>query len=677
MYKLQRFNFLPCILLLLCLYSPNNYAQESEPSVIAAQLKQDIEAATEGPEKLKLLDSLTHWIEDHELPGYETQLQETIDYAIQIDSSKRAIQYATKFLDYLAPETAQFPKAIATFQHYIPIFEPYQNWPELCEFYMEGGRTYAMSSLFVESQEYLDQAYALGVKAQDSILIGTVKELNGHNFAMMGDFEKSTATLQESIDIFSNVSPSDANSVKTSLSILYSQNGLQQEAKSIREEVVASAKSQGDINLVYTTFYNQAFDEMLHGTNEERIRYLDSAAIYVNNIEDDYPHIELSISQLSAYSQMGDLEKAEGARRKLMARLDNAEETNFPEFFLSMAHYEYAKGNYNQAANWAERELEALQETNFYEGIYTVNRFLSKTYNKLGQHKKAYDYFETYRAIKDSIESVQKANGFSYYQTKLETEKKEAKIAVQNSEIQVLDAQNKTKNQWIIIGSILALSLIVIIILGYYARYNRKKKTLQTEFSQNLIKDRESQYAHIARELHDSIGQKLMLLVKKTNLDKREELKFLAKDSLEEVRTISRGLHPDSLRSTGITDAISALVDSIDQTTDIIFMLEVENIDGTLGDERELHLYRILQESLNNLVKHSGAKAAFVDIEKLDGEIKATVSDNGKGFSFQKSINKGSLGMKTLLERAEIIGSKLHINSQENKGTKITLTIPI
>lgn len=169
-----------------------------------------------------------------------------------------------------------------------------------------------------------------------------------------------------------------------------------------------------------------------------------------------------------------------------------------------------------------------------------------------------------------------------------------------------------------------------------------------------------------------------MLLTKKTKAVGNPEMETLAGNTLAELRAISRGLHPANLERLGITVAIRSLIDEIDNNTDIFFTHEIDDIDACLSKEASLHLYRIIQEVLNNMLKHAQAKSAFVLLERKENAIETRIQDNGKGFDFSEKLKSGtSLGMKTLLERAKILNSKIEIKSLPNKGTTVVLTIPI
>lgn len=218
------------------------------------------------------------------------------------------------------------------------------------------------------------------------------------------------------------------------------------------------------------------------------------------------------------------------------------------------------------------------------------------------------------------------------------------------------------------------ISIAVLLFVHFKNKADRKRSEV---FTHNLIKAQEEERTRVARELHDSVGQKLMLLTKKTKTAGNPEMETLAGNTLAELRSISRGLHPANLERLGITVALRSLIDEIDNNTGIFFTHEIDNIDACLSKEASLHLYRIIQEVLNNMLKHSEAKSASVFLKRKGNIIETRIQDNGIGFDFSEKLKSGtSLGMKTLLERAKILNSKIEIKSLPNKGTTVILTIP-
>jgi len=218
-----------------------------------------------------------------------------------------------------------------------------------------------------------------------------------------------------------------------------------------------------------------------------------------------------------------------------------------------------------------------------------------------------------------------------------------------------------------------------------------KEKKSQEEFSKRLIQSQEEERKRIASELHDSLGQNLLIIKNRavlglkseeTEFEKKQlnEISANASSAIDEVRRIAYNLHPYQLERLGLTKAIRSIIENLETSTEINFKLEIDNIDNLLKPEEEINLYRIIQECINNIVKHSESREAVISIIKGDG-ITITVNDNGKGFSTESVIvtsdGRKGFGLKNLQERVKLLKGELIIDSSENKGTKIQINIPL
>ncbi|SHH65433.1 sensor histidine kinase [Winogradskyella jejuensis] len=229
------------------------------------------------------------------------------------------------------------------------------------------------------------------------------------------------------------------------------------------------------------------------------------------------------------------------------------------------------------------------------------------------------------------------------------------------------------KTWWFIV----ALSLAVIAVLLYFLRQFQLRKKLQDQFALDLIQSQEDERKRIARELHDSVSQQLTLIKRKAQSTEQTEISELTNNTLEEVRQISRGLFPPLLKQLGFTESVEQLALDIDETNAIFISTNIENVDALLTDDQSLHLYRFIQECINNILKHSEAKAFAITIEKQKSLILVQIKDNGKGFDVSSARIKNSLGLKTLEERIRFLNGELTIESKNNQGTTTTAKIPI
>jgi signal transduction histidine kinase len=216
---------------------------------------------------------------------------------------------------------------------------------------------------------------------------------------------------------------------------------------------------------------------------------------------------------------------------------------------------------------------------------------------------------------------------------------------------------------------------------------------LQHAFSRELIASQERERKRIAGELHDSLGQHLVVIKNlallsldgqisdQTSRPRMEEICDAAAQALSEVREISYNLRPYQLDRIGLTKAIEAVVRRAADATTIMFHTDIDSIDAVLKADSEINFYRIVQECLNNVVKHSQATVADVTVRRSASRLLLCVQDNGKGFTPDGTIRRdgtqGGFGLLGILERAELLGGKMSSRSAPGQGTTITVEISL
>ena len=221
------------------------------------------------------------------------------------------------------------------------------------------------------------------------------------------------------------------------------------------------------------------------------------------------------------------------------------------------------------------------------------------------------------------------------------------------------------------------------------AEASQREQTARAKYTRQLIASQEAERTRIAAELHDGLGQNLLLIKNRAQLalgkekpaaDLREQMEGingLVSQAIAEVRQISRDLHPPQLDHLGLTRALEAMIDSTAQACDIAFGHRLDFVDDIFPKEATMNLYRIVQESLNNILKHSHAKQARIKLERDVHEVQLQITDDGCGFEPDESgDNPKGLGLKNIAERVKMLGGKFKIDSRPGKGTRVEVTIP-
>jgi signal transduction histidine kinase/ligand-binding sensor domain-containing protein len=220
-----------------------------------------------------------------------------------------------------------------------------------------------------------------------------------------------------------------------------------------------------------------------------------------------------------------------------------------------------------------------------------------------------------------------------------------------------------------------------------------RARAAQEHFSQQLLASQEQERKRIAAELHDSLNQTLVIIKNRALLGlktpdhhdrAREQLGEIAEaaaQAIEEAREIAYALRPYHLDRLGLTKAVAELLDRIADAHGLKITGALDDIDGTFAPEAEINLYRIVQEGLNNIVRHAQATAASVKISRQADAVELTIQDNGRGFAPGEGRaggeRRGGFGLVGLAERARMLGGQMAVQSAPGQGTTISVRLPV
>ncbi|MGH1430826.1 MAG: histidine kinase [Neptuniibacter sp.] len=205
------------------------------------------------------------------------------------------------------------------------------------------------------------------------------------------------------------------------------------------------------------------------------------------------------------------------------------------------------------------------------------------------------------------------------------------------------------------------------------------------KLTHELMKIQETERAHLARELHDDLGQYLTGIQAQAYLvsqsaDKPEIVEAVSKQISENCvamqtsfRQLIRDLHPVILEQLGLAEAVHAMVDSWSQQNGIDVQLNISSDIPKLDDEGNTHIYRIVQEALHNISRHSGADLVSINIDGVEGRLEMSISDNGKGIAEDAP---SGMGLRSMKERARCLRGQLQLEEPEGGGCRISLELP-
>ena len=272
-----------------------------------------------------------------------------------------------------------------------------------------------------------------------------------------------------------------------------------------------------------------------------------------------------------------------------------------------------------------------------------------------------------------------------------------ARLLVQNSENEeqaaerIIQIYDRVQRQ---VYVFLAATLAAILLTGLsLIRWNRRLfgrmaelSERRSELAQKLISTQESTLRYISRELHDEFGQILTAMGAmlsragthapegSTLRNDLQEVRHIAQDTLDRVRSLSQALHPVMLDEAGLETTLDWYIPTVERQSGIAIFYEKQGSPFELSGSAAVQIYRVVQEALNNIARHSGAKKAWVRLHFLPETLQLEVEDHGAGFNHQPA--KQGIGLVAMRERSELMGGQITFSTPAAGGTLLQLIVP-
>jgi signal transduction histidine kinase/ligand-binding sensor domain-containing protein len=243
---------------------------------------------------------------------------------------------------------------------------------------------------------------------------------------------------------------------------------------------------------------------------------------------------------------------------------------------------------------------------------------------------------------------------------------------------------------WFITAMIAAALLILVVVHRSRMRVLERERAAQAEFSHRLLTQQEEERKRVASELHDSLGQSLLIIKNRallgmdgttadTAAEQLEEISETASSAIDEVRRIAHNLRPVELDHLGLTRSLEVLLSRMSSSSPILFSGDLEPIDTLLPKMSEVNMFRIVQEWLSNVARHSKASAAVVSLRREGPRMRLRIQDDGAGFSAAQAAEerRAGIGLRSIAERVEMLGGTYDIRSTPGEGTALTVEVPL
>ena len=473
----------------------------------------------------------------------------------------------------------------------------------------------------------------------------------------------------------------------TNISGCYAVLKMKDKQKEYVMKGLEAAKKSGENYLIFGSFL--MVSQFYAGENDFKtaMKYCDSANRFY---KDDLSYSRMQLYYLMRAQAYEGLEKYDSSvhyyNKAYTLTKSNNDEWGMTEPLLRMGFGYMKLKRLKEAELFLQEGIGLAEKNNLLTFKRTGYELISKFYEETGNDKAALESYKKYYDANDSLQNADNRKMVLDLDKKYETAKKEKQLLLQQSAI----GRKNTLN-YVLAGS--AITLLLISLLSY-RNYRQKQKLQQQKITelekekllsatQSILKGQEEERSRMAKDLHDGLGGllsgvKLQLGAMKGNLILSEEHgrifnNALGKldESISEMRRVAHNMMPEALMKLGLQQALQDYCDSLSEGQPFTINCEFHALEKKLPSSTEIVVYRIVQELLNNAVKHSGASTILAQVIRQGDNLSITVEDNGKGFDIaQTGITKGA-GLANVKARVEYLKGQMDTQSTPGKGTSV------
>ncbi|WP_295673353.1 sensor histidine kinase [uncultured Mucilaginibacter sp.] len=507
------------------------------------------------------------------------------------------------------------------------------------------GKAYDLAAKFDSAAYYFDKATVVlgAIKNQDS-LTAEYMEL-AKSYTQLKNYDKAIRLNQMVIAVFSiNGSPRQLITALSQAGELYEASHKYREALS---------------------YYKQAFDISDSLDFVQKTKENTSEAFSRSFMKD----VLGSLKQKSESEQ--DILKAIETKKSLNDTL--ALTINY--FNLGLLYK--SKKLYPPSLDALQKCLQYATKINYGAMQSSAVNEIADLYEQKGDYRQSLVYLKKHMVL-TALNNTGQSKTIDELQTKYEITQREDQVLQQQFEI--------TKRNYWMTGIFVFMGLMLFIGFIYYKQTKLKQRNIAM---QAIIETEESERKRIAQDLHDSVSQTMtaakinltviggeLPFVNEAQKKRFEKAIKLVDDGFREVRTISHNMMPWALHETGLALVVKQFVENIENDA-IAIKLFSRGFDEPFDATTEIILYRVLQECVNNVMKHADASRLDISLIRDEQNISLTIEDNGKGFETTGPGAYWGVGLNNLRSRINFLKGKVEIDSQPGKGTLVSVYIPL
>lgn len=546
---------------------------------------------------------------------------------------------------------------------------------------------------------YYDKAYSI-VKGREDPAFQRQAGLITHNYGAVyhkkQEYDSAAAKYLDAIRIFTaSRNEGLVFFPSTNLSTLYSFLKQNDKALYYAREAQAAARKMNDPGRIISAVNSEMTIRMEMGQFDSVLAPLQNNLALAREMQNFYQEGTAAnhLARFYGYGRNNPDSAVYWTRIALSAMQKAGNEYEGTNFLHNLGYYYKQSGKRDSAAKYLSLSLEKGRTLGLdYVVKYSLEN-LVELEEQYGSLPAAYRYLKQLVVLNDSIREKTNAQQVNELETKFQTEKKDIQIRLQQAMI-----QRKNTLNYLMAGGAVALLVLLLLIFRTYRqkqklqqqRISKLEKEKQLAATEAVLKGEEKERTRLAKDLHDGLGGMLSgikyslntmkgnLIMTPENQQAFERSMDMLDSSIREMRRVAHNMMPEALVKFGLDAALRDFCNDINQSGALTVNYQSIGMqEAVIGETTAITVYRIVQELLNNTIKHAGARNAIVQVSRIDQQLTVTVEDDGKGFDKSILRRAGGIGWNNIINRVEFLKGKLDVDAAEGEGTSVHIELDL
>lgn len=629
------------------------------------------------------------------------------DYGTALDKYKQALKLREDIGDvsgiamsfnnigFIYKDLGDYEKAVNNFLFALKQFEKLNDRSAIATTYNYLCAISVRQKDYQQALTYATKAYQIQAELNDKNAMAISLQYFANIYSEQKQYDKALEYYAKAQAIYTEVNDlRQLGLIESNIAETYSRQGLHEKARPYYIDAISIYQKINNSRSLASIYLSAASSFIETNHLPEARRMIDSAAVLTIKTQNKEHLKDLYKVEAKYHAALGNYKDALQFASQYSDEKDTLlNDANIKALTDMKVKYETEKKEQQIALLNKDNDIKSLeiknQQLQLQKDLFelTQNRLaLSEADLQLANNKIRLQQQDEL-ILQQKLDSTEKAKNILDLQKKTEIQK----LEIANRQLQLLRRN-------ILIGLLGAILLFGALLgFSYYRRYKLKQEAKmqaailkqQEEATRAVLEAEEGERQRIAKDLHDGVGQ--MMSAAKMNLsafesgtpfrNEEEKLAFekiisLVDESCKEVRAVSHNMMPNALLKNSLASAIREFIDKLDHKK-LQVHLYTAGLEERLDSNVETVLYRVIQECVNNVIKHADANTLDISVIRENGEVTATIEDNGKGFDTSNKSKFDGIGLKNIRTRVEYLKGTVDFDSAAGKGTLVALHVPL